>query len=129
MKLKMTTTSTAKPFNRLSISQKHEIFKELSVLGVSLAIIVLLWRSNLLLFAILLSIYSIRSCFWHKVGNHQIFLVGGLLVSAVEVLLVAAGVYQFAYPSLLNIPLWIPLAWGMGSVAVYRSLQQLITTK
>lgn len=99
---------------------------EATVLGLSLALIVLFWQNNLLLFAILLSLYAIRSCFWHRVGNHQIFIVGGLLVSAVELLLVAAGVYQFAYPSLLNIPIWIPLAWGIGSVAVFRSIQQLI---
>ena len=56
----------------------------------------------------------------------RIFFLGLIIMIAVEYLFVSTGVETFVRNSLFNLmPIWLPLLWGYGFVAIKRSARVL----
>jgi hypothetical protein len=45
---------------------------------------------------------------------------GMILGSIAEIICVYFGVWRYANPTFLGIPLWLPLAWGVGVLSIKR---------
>lgn len=114
--------------NRLSglkIRQKKEIIREMAILGLTFVSVILFWQNDFLIFFILISIYVVRSYFWHKPRDHILFVIFVLVGFIMEFAFTSVGLYQFANPTLLNIPFWIPLSWGLSLLLFVRITQFL----
>jgi hypothetical protein len=89
-----------------------ELVIEFAVFSLLVASISLLWRSNLLLFVVALAECLTAMALWHDRLDVSFFLVIGVLGSLAEAVFVRFGVWHYANPTFLGIPLWFPLAFG-----------------
>ncbi len=93
-----------------------ELAKELAAFILVAACIVLLWRDNLLLSLVMLVIGLAGLILWHERYDLTFFLAIAVLGSVAEVVFVGAGVWRYANPAFLGIPLWFPLAFGTSGL-------------
>jgi len=74
--------------------------------------VLLLWRNNMQLLAAMVVECLLALARWHERIDVSFFLVIAVLGTLAEVLFVRAGIWQYANPTLLGLPLWFPLAFG-----------------
>jgi hypothetical protein len=85
---------------------------ELAAFSLLVASVVWLWRSNLLLFIVVLVESLTALGLWHNRYDLSFFLIIAVLGSLAEAVFVRFGVWHYANPTLLGVPLWFPLAFG-----------------
>jgi len=90
----------------------NELVMELAAFSLLVASVVLLWRNNLLLFTVVLVEGLIALRLWHDRHDLSFFLVISVCGSLAEAVFVYFGVWHYANPTFLGIPLWFPLAFG-----------------
>ena len=74
--------------------------------------VMLLWRNNVLLTIVMVVECVIALVLWHERIDVSFFLVIAVFGTVAELVFVRVGVWQYANPTLLGIPLWFPLAFG-----------------
>jgi hypothetical protein len=89
-----------------------ELAIEIMAFSLLVASVSLLWRNNLLLLTVALveSLAALR--LWHDPYDVSFFLIIAVLGSLAEAVFVHFGVWHYANPTLLGVPLWFPLAFG-----------------
>ncbi len=90
----------------------NELAMELVAFSLLVTSVVLLWRQNLLLFVVALVECLAALRLWHDRLSLSFFLIIAVLGSLAEVVFVRFGIWRYANPSFLGIPLWFPLAFG-----------------
>ena len=108
------------------MTKNKDFIRELITLGLTFLSVILFWRNDFLIFFILISIYAVRSFFWHKSSDHILFLVSILIGFTMEFSFTTAGLYKFVMPTLFKIPFWIPLSWGLSLLLFFRITQYFI---
>lgn len=104
-----------------------EVCREFAVFSVLVACIVLLWEDNLILF-IVVSIEGVAALsLWHDRYDLIFFSVIAVLGSIAEVVFVFFGVWQYPNPTILGVPLWFPLAFGISGLVGERLVQTIDT--
>jgi hypothetical protein len=74
--------------------------------------VLLLWRSSLLLMAILLALAALMGV--RSIRLSGLCLVSGALLGlAAEGLGVRVGAWSYAAPDILGTPVWLPVLWGL----------------
>lgn len=81
----------------------------------------LFWRNNFLLFVIYL-VLTLGLIYLHKDKTELVIFIYGIFVGIiVEVIGTQISGYQsFLRPTFGGIPIWLPIAWGYGFVAMKR---------
>ena len=81
----------------------------------------LFWLDNYWLFGMYL-IMSLVLIWWHKDKTEYFIFVYGILIGLlVEIIGTQVSGYQsFTKPDFFGIPIWSPVAWGYGFVAMRR---------
>ena len=81
----------------------------------------LFWQNNVLLFIIYL-VLTLGLIYFHKDKTEFAIFTYGILIGAiVEVIGTQISGYQsFAKPDFGGIPMWLPIVWGYGFVAMKR---------
>ena len=81
----------------------------------------LFWQNNVLLFIIYL-VLTFGLIYFHKdKTEYSIFVYGIFIGIIVEVIGTQVSGYQsFTKPDFGGIPIWLPIAWGYGFVAMKR---------
>ena len=92
------------------------LVSELAAFSLLAASIVLLWRDNMLLFIVILIEGMVALGFWHDRYDLSVFLVIAVLGSLAEAVFVHFGVWRYANPTLLGVPLWFPVAFGTSAL-------------
>ncbi len=87
---------------------------------VSSASIVLLWKQNAVLLVLLSTEALVALRLWHERYDTIFFLVLATLGTVAEIVFVRCGVWQYANPTRLGIPVWFPLAFGTAGLACER---------
>ena len=103
------------------------LLTELVAFSLLVASIVLLWRDNVWLFLVVLVEVLVVLVFWHDRGDLCFFGGVAVLGSVAEVVFVHFGVWHYANPTLLGIPLWFPLAFGVAALILGRLIRTLTT--
>ena len=81
----------------------------------------LFWQNNLLLFIFYLFLTLLLIYFHKDKAEYFIFVYGILVGIVVEVIGTQISGYQsFTKPDFGGIPIWLPIAWGYGFVAMKR---------
>lgn len=99
---------------------EKELLFELFVFIICVAAISLLYMNNLMLSVVLLAVWGAALKFWHKKDDFVIFICGGIIGPIAEIVFVYFGVWQYANPTFLGIPVWLPLAWGFATILIVR---------
>jgi hypothetical protein len=103
---------------RLTKQVGKEMLFEAAVLAAGCAEMALCHKSNLLLAALLIALVAVELAFWRG-GRTVAFLVTGAIVGpSTEAIAVWGGAWQYANPTLLGIPLWLPFGWAYGTVLI-----------
>jgi hypothetical protein len=89
-----------------------ELATEVLAFALLVTSVVSLWPHNVVLAALMLVECGIALWRWHTRFDVSFFLVIALLGSAAEAVFVRFGVWRYANPTLLGMPLWFPLAFG-----------------
>ena len=84
------------------------------------ATIVLLWRDNLLLLSILLLEAPAVIWLWHDRIDVCSFVILGAAGLVAETIFVRFGVWQYSNPTVLGVPIWFPVAFGMAGLIGQR---------
>lgn len=57
---------------------------------------------------------------WHKKIDFITFVMTAAIGTIVEIISINTGVWAYLNPTILGIPIWIPLAWGYAGVFIRR---------
>lgn len=102
---------------------KQGIWKVLSIevtlLVSTVAVVSLFYRQTVLLTLIMAAGWAVALRLWHSRQDIATFLAGAAVGSVAEIIAVKAGAWSYANPTLLGVPLWLPLLWG-GAVMFVR---------
>jgi hypothetical protein len=104
----------------------NELVMELAAFSVLVASVTLLWRNNLLLFIVALVECLVALALWHDRLDLSFFLIIAVLGSLAEAVFVHFGVWHYANPTFLGMPVWFPLAFGTTGL-IGGQLAQTIT--
>ncbi|MBC8446756.1 MAG: hypothetical protein H8D78_03310 [Chloroflexi bacterium] len=91
---------------------RNDLVMTLAAFCVLVASVSLLWRNNLLLFFVALAECVTALILWHDRLDVSFFLIIGVLGSLAEAVFVRFGVWHYANPTFLGMPMWFPLAFG-----------------
>ncbi len=89
-----------------------ELLLELGAFALVVTSVCSLWRNNLLLTVVALTECALALTLWHDRLSLSFFGVIGGLGTLAEAVFVRFGVWRYANPSFLGIPLWFPIAFG-----------------
>jgi hypothetical protein len=89
-----------------------ELLTEFLAFSLLTASVALLWRSNLLLFTVALAECLLAVALWHDRLSVSFFLTIAALGTLAEAMFVHFGIWHYANPTFLGIPLWFPVAFG-----------------
>lgn len=100
--------------------------KPLATFSLLAACIVLFWRDNAILFVLSLVLGAVALALWHDRYDIAVFAIVAVLGTAAELVFVSAGVWRYANPSLLGIPVWFPLAFGTAALCGERVVRSVV---
>jgi hypothetical protein len=108
---------------------KKEMFFEILLFSAAVASISLFFQNSFVLAIVLFGLWLTGFVFWHKRHDAVFFATGAIVGSIAEIICVNYGAWQYANPSFLRIPLWLPFAWGLASVLVIRIAETFVSIK
>lgn len=103
------------------MKKSWQIFIETLPILLGIILSYLLWRNSMLLFLVYL-ILTVGLILWRRDKKEFIIFGYGILIGfIVETIGTQISGYQsFTEPDFLGIPLWLPIVWGYGFVAMKR---------
>jgi|SRR3989344_3247295 len=94
---------------------------ELIPIGVGIILSYLFWRNNLLLTGMYLILITLLLKLRYQLVDGTALIIGFFVGCIVEIIGTSVAGYQvFVNQSFLGIPLWLPLAWAYGFMAMKR---------
>lgn len=99
---------------------KKELVFELIVFCAGIIAMALFYKNNILLTLILLASWAAGIKFWHKKHDIYFYVAGAIIGPISEIICIRFGVWQYANPTFLGIPMWLPLAWGLITMLIKR---------
>jgi hypothetical protein len=116
--VKSTTEVTRHESGERSI--KYGLIRDLFIFWFVIFLVVLCWTNNILVTAILVAAYWIRYYFWPDKEDLVLYIGGAILGPIAEIIATKVGIWHYTLPTFLNIPLWLPFAWGFAAVLIIR---------
>ena len=84
----------------------------------SLILVSLFWESNLLLLVLLIIIAILILSINKSKVELIVFLFCGFSGMFAEAIAIYFGVWKYANASFLDVPIWLPVLWGIASVSI-----------
>jgi len=94
--------------------------RDLFLWALAVCLVMLFRGSNPLMAGSVMLVFAGRELLWHRRGDLPLFLIGFVCGPAIEFAGTVLGVWTYAQPSFLNLPLWLPPAWGISAVVLFR---------
>lgn len=83
------------------------------------------WRSPGVMFVLLAAVAGLMLRRRHALPDLLYFILPASLGTAAELVATASGAWSYGQSSLL-VPLWVPLAWGSGALAMMRTIEAIL---
>jgi len=92
------------------------IFAIVALLSVSL-----LWKESYIL-TVVLGITAMCMLLVNK-SKHEIYLffLSGMAGAFAEAIAISAGAWTYTLPTLIGVPIWLPVLWGIAAVFIVRT--------
>ncbi len=107
-------------------TQLKNALRDLIIFWIFIVMLSFFWKNTIATACIIIAIYLVRAYFWKKKGDVALYITGFILGTAAELFGTSMGVWQYAQTDFLNVPLWLPFAWGVALVLMYRIAQNFI---
>jgi len=101
-------------------SSRLGLVRDLFIFWFVIFLVVLCWTNNILVTAILIAAYGVRYYFCPNKEDHILYIGGAILGPIAEIIATKVGIWHYTIPTFLNIPLWLPFAWGFAAVLIIR---------
>jgi hypothetical protein len=89
------------------------------------ACVVLLWRHNVPLLLAAAAICALSLARWHERLDICFFLVIAVLGTMAEMVFVYFGIWRYANPTFMEVPVWFPVAFGTTGLVGGRLAQTM----
>ncbi len=102
---------------------EKELFFDIALFAVGIAFISLFYMNNilLLLLLILLCVFGLK--FWYKKHDTYFFVSGAIIGPIGEIVAIHFGAWYYTNPTVLGIPVWLPIVWGLAVVLIKRAAE------
>lgn len=87
--------------------------------------VILLYQSIFFVTIILIALSLIALLKWKSWVTFVIFLFGAFWGSIAEIIAIAFGVWQYASPNFINIPIWLFILWGAAAAFIYQTALEI----
>jgi len=105
---------------------KKELLFEIILFFAGIVTIAIFFNNNILLSFLLIAIWAIGIKFWHKKHDVYFFVTGAIIGPLAEIICIYFGVWHYANPTFLGIPIWLPLAWGFATMLIKRIAETFV---
>lgn len=78
------------------------------------------WENNLILIFAFAVVSIFVMLLWADKDERFFYLAGFILGPVYDIMLVPAGVWSYGNPTIFNVPLWLPLIYGISTVAIVK---------
>ena len=95
---------------------KKELVFEILIFCAMTVLIPIFYRNNILLACLLIILWGLGIKFWHNRGDILFFVTMAIVGSVGEIMYIHFGVWKYANPTFLGLPLYIPFFWGLTIV-------------
>jgi hypothetical protein len=102
------------------------VIVQLAAFALMLSSIVLLYTNNVLLLAVLLLETVAALTRWHEPYDLAAAALIGAIGTIAEAVFVRFGVWQYANPSLLGLPVWFPVSFGLAGLIGQRLVRTVV---
>ena len=95
----------------------------IALLGLAfvVAVIASAWQNNVLVTSVLALCSAVMLLRPHATHSDRIaFVIGAIIGPVCEAILTHAGAWHYANPTIIGIPAWLPLLWGMTIVVILK---------
>ncbi len=110
-------------------STKKEIILESFLLLAGILSLIIFYQSNFLLMFILIFLGGGSLFLWREKEDIYFFTVGFIIGPFVEVISIYFGVWKYANPTVLGMPIWLPFAWGFVVLLITRITKTITKIK
>ena len=114
------------PIMKVTKKIEKELIFEIILFCAGIASIAIFFLNNLLLSVLLIIAWAIGIKFWHKKHDIFFFVIGAIIGPIGEIVCIYFGVWQYANPTFLGIPIWLPLAWGLATMVIKRIAETFV---
>ncbi len=101
---------------------------EIALFSVLAIVIVLFHNESALALALLLTIAFVALALWHDRYDRWSFFIVAVFGTCAEVFFVHYGVWHYANPTVLGIPVWFPVAFGKSALIGERLIRTITRT-
>ena len=98
---------------------------ESGFLIMTVAAVSLFYRQNSFLLMLMAAGWVVAIKFFHTKEDLVLLLSGAVIGAVAEILSVRTGAWSYANPTMLGVPVWLPLLWG-GSLLFMKKFSQTI---
>ena len=108
---------------------KKDILIGLLIFTLAIVLIYYLWQNNVLLTVAFLVVSAFVLLKWTNKEEKLVYLAGFILGTIFELILVSIGIWSYGNPTILGVPLWLPLVYSIGAVIfvkVGRAMAKLV---
>ncbi len=99
---------------------KKDILTGFAVFALEILLFYYLWGNNIILTFLLLVISGVILVKFSTKEEKVLYLVCFVLGPIFDLTLVPRGVWNYGNPTLFNVPLWLPVAYGLGTVMIVK---------
>jgi hypothetical protein len=86
-------------------------------------LVISLWGFPRLLTMVIILLTLIYFLFFKQKGDYQWYLVTAILGPIGEIWAVASGLWEYNTETILGVPYWLPLAWGITALVFRKALK------
>ncbi len=104
----------------------HRHIYTLIMAVLSLLAVCLLWPYNWMLFLVLMVLAVVMLWLEKQKKEVKLFVFCGLTGAVAEIIAIVAGAWTYANADLYNIPVWLPVLWGIAAVYMSRAYRSII---
>ena len=104
---------------------KQKLAFPLIFILITLITVSLFWKNSLLLSFLLILLAYLKHKLYPISKEFLCFVIAGLIGSLGESLVIFRGSWSYTSPNFFNIPLWLPLLWGLAGttgIVLYEAL-------
>ena len=105
----------------------RKITFSLIIWSVAIATVFALWKSIFLLSSALVVLALLKHKVYPLKRELVWFIIIGILGSSAESIVIFSGAWSYAQAQLINVPIWLPLLWGLAGtigVTLYQGINE-----
>jgi len=103
-----------------------ELLLELLIYAAGMASVFLFFRNNIVTTVLVIATGLVALKFWHKKHDLYFYVAGAVVGSVGEIIYISFGVWQYANPTFLGIPMWLPFGWGSAVMIIKRIAETFV---